>query len=309
MSRYLGKRIVQGIIALFLAVTIIFFLGRVSGNPLDAMLSPDATKEQYEAMSKYLGLDKPILQQYLLFVSHFVRGELGDSIFFRKPVVELITKRFPATFQLSVIAFLLSILLAVPVGVLAAIKRGTWHDAGSKGFAVLGQAMPKFWLGILLIEIFAVQLGVLPAGGYGGIQYWVLPATTQAYHSTAAVLRLTRSSMLDVLGTDYVRLARIKGISELQVILKHALRNAMIPVATYGAVIFAHFLMGSVVTETVFTWPGIGLLAQQAVMNRDFPLMQGLLVLFVGLFVIFNLLVDILYLYLDPRIRYVRRNI
>jgi len=220
--------------------------------------------------------------------------------------MEFILDRAPATIKLAGAAAFFSLLFSIPAGVLAAVRRDKWQDTIVKGFAIFGQAVPSFWLGIMLIQVFAVQLGWLPAGGYEGLKYWVLPAVTLGLASTAGVVRLTRSAMLDALDTDYVRLARIKGVPERLVIWKHALRNSLIPVVTFSGVIYVHFLMGSVVTESIFAWPGIGRLAYDSVMYRDFPLMQGLLIIFIALYLIINLGIDILYAYLDPRVRYVK---
>ncbi|MFC1990081.1 ABC transporter permease [Chloroflexota bacterium] len=306
MSRYVLMRLGQGIVALLLSTIVVFFLGRLTGNPLDVMLPETATRESYEIMAKYLGLDKPLPEQYLIFITRAVSGDLGESLFFRRPVIEMILRRFPATIILAGSAALISLLISVPAGVVAAVKRGRWQDITAKAFAIIGQSMPSFWLGILLIQIFAVGLGWLPAAGYGGLKTLILPAIALGYHATAGILRLTRSSMLDILRSDFVRLGRIKGLSERSVIWSHALRNALIPVVTFSGVLYVHFLTGSVITETIFAWPGIGRLAYQAVVNRDFPLVQGLLLIFVGLYVVFNLVIDISYVYLDPRIRYVK---
>jgi peptide/nickel transport system permease protein len=306
MGRYLSVRIVQGIVTLFVASIIIFGLARLAGNPLDVILPEDAKKEDYEAMARHLGLDKPLPVQYLIFITQIGRGDWGVSISLRRPVKECILSRFPATLQLASAAVLISFLIAIPAGVLASVKRGKWQDIIVKGFAILGQSVPTFWLGIILIQLIAVQLGLLPVGGYGGgkITYLILPAIAQGYHSTAGILRLTRSAMLDVLSSDFVRLARIKGVSENLVIWKHAFRNALIPVITFSGLIFARMLMGSVVTETVFAWPGVGRLAYMAVKGSDFPLIQGIVIMFVGIYIVFNLAVDVLYCYLDPRIIY-----
>jgi peptide/nickel transport system permease protein len=281
-------------------------LARLTGNPLDVMLPEEATEEQYEDMARYLGLDRPLPIQYLMFINNAVKGDLGRSLLYRRPVIQFIYDRTPATIKLAGAAALASFLLSVPVGVLAAVKRDRWQDVIAKGFAIIGQSMPTFWLGIVLIQVFAVSLGLLPAGGYGGFQSWILPAITLGWFNTAGVLRLTRSAMLDILSTDFVRLARIKGVSEKLVIWKHALRNALIPLVTFSGIIYVHFLMGSIITETIFAWPGIGRLAYESVMKRDFPLIQGLVMIFVSLYIIANLAIDLLYVYLDPRIRYVK---
>jgi peptide/nickel transport system permease protein len=308
MTRYVGIRIAQGIITLFVASIVIFGLTRLTGNPLDVILPEDATQEDFDAMAKHLGLDRPLYVQYWVFLRNIGKGDWGKSISYQQPVKDLIVGRFPATLKLASAAALISFLVSIPAGVLAAVKKDKWEDIVAKGFAILGQSVPTFWLGIVLIQAFAVQFGWLPAGGYGGgkLIHWILPAFTQGYHSTAGLLRLTRSAMLDILSSDFVRLARIKGVSDVLVTWKHALRNALIPVITFSGYLFAHFLMGSVVTETIFAWPGVGRLAYQAIRNRDFPLIQGVVISFVALYIVFNLVIDIWYCYLDPRIRYVK---
>ena len=309
MTRYVAVRLLQGLITLLVASMVIFGLTRLTGNPLDVILPDDASPETFKAMAEHLGLDRSLPEQYGVFLKSILAGDWGKSISFQQPVKDLILSRFPATLKLAAAAVLVSFLIALPAGVLAAVKRNKWQDMVAKGFAILGQSIPTFWLGIVLIQAFAVELGWLPAGGYGGskISHWILPAVTLGYHSTAGLLRLTRSAMLDTLGTDFVRLARIKGVSERLVIWRHALKNALIPVVTFSGVLFVHFLMGSVVTETIFAWPGVGRLSYQAIRKRDFPLIQGVVILFVGLYIVFNLLVDICYCYLDPRIKYEKK--
>lgn len=306
MSRYLAFRLGQGIVALLVASIVIFMLARLSGNPLHVLLPEDAGEKEREQMARYLGLDKPLPEQYWIFIRKAAMGDLGTSLWLRRPVMEVVLERTMATIKLACAAALASLLIALPGGVIAAVKRDRWQDVVAKAFAIFGQSVPTFWLGIVLIQIFAVQLRWLPAGGYRGIETWILPAITLGWHFTAGVLRLTRSAMLDILSSDYVRLARIKGVTERQVIWKHALRNALIPVVTFGGVIYTLLLMGSVVTETIFSWPGIGRLSYQALQYRDFPLIQGLVMIFVSMYIITNLVVDILYVYLDPRVRFVR---
>jgi peptide/nickel transport system permease protein len=304
MYRYIFVRLGQGVVALFIATIVIFMLSRLTGDPLHVLLPETATPREYKLLSQQLGLDKPLPVQYWVFISNVAKGDFGNSTYYRRPVLRLIADRAAATAKLAGAAALASLILSFPFGVIAAVKRNRWQDVIAKIFALFGQSLPGFWLGIVLIQIFAVQLRWLPAGGYGGIEYWILPAITLGYHSTAGVLRLTRSAMLDILESDFVRLARIKGVSERVVIWKHAVRNALIPVVTFMGLLYAHFLMGSVVTEAIFAWPGVGRLSYQAVMYRDFPLIQGLVILFVGIYILANLTIDILYVYLDPRIRY-----
>ena len=303
MTRYILKRLLQGIIALFLSSIIIFILLRMTGDPTALLLTPEATLDDIAALRTQLGLDQPYPVQYLLFMKDMVQLDFGESLFYRRPVFDLIMSRFPATLQLAIIANVVSLLIAVPFGVIAATKREKWPDTMAKAVAIIGQSMPVFWLAIVLIQIFSVMLGWLPSSGYGGVQYLILPCIALGFHSVAAVLRLTRSSMLDVLSSDFVRLARIKGLSDRLVIWKHALRNSLIPVVTFAAIHFVRTLAGSVVVETIFAWPGVGRLAYEAVIRRDFPVEQGILVLFTAIFIMFNLLVDIMYLFLDPRVK------
>jgi peptide/nickel transport system permease protein len=307
MSRYIVVRLVQGVVALFLGTVVIFLLARLTGNPLYVMLPLTATPADFEEMARHLGLDQPLPVQYWIYIRQAAKGDLGRSIFFQKSVVEMIVERVPATIKLAGASALLSVLIALPLGVVAAVKRNGWQDLTAKVIAFLGQSVAMFWLGIVLIQVFGVRLGWLPCGGYGGIQYYILPSITLGWYVTAGIVRLTRSAMLDVLDADYVRTARIKGVSEGLVIWKHALRNALIPVVTFSAIIYVQFLMGSVIVETVFAWPGVGRLAYEAVIRRDFPLIQGIVIVFVGLYIVLNLAIDILYVYLDPRIRYVKQ--
>jgi ABC-type dipeptide/oligopeptide/nickel transport system permease component len=303
MTRYLLNRLGQGVIALILSSILVFILLRLTGDPTTMLLTPDATLADVEALRKTLGLDQPYPVQYFIFMRDILSGDFGSSLFYRRPVLDLIMARFPATLLLAVTANGLSMLVALPFGVVAATHREKWQDTAAKVIAILGQSLPSFWLGIVLIQIFSVWLGWLPSSGYGSVKYLILPATALGFNSVAAILRLTRSAMLDVLSADYVRLARIKGLSERMVVWKHALRNALIPVITFSGIFFVRTLAGSVVVETIFAWPGVGRLAYEAVIKRDFPVEQGILILFTALFILFNLLIDIMYLFLDPRVK------
>jgi peptide/nickel transport system permease protein len=303
MTRYVVIRIVQGVIALLIGTMLVFGLSRMTGDPLNIMLPETAPQEQRDQMAAYLGLDKPIYVQYLVFIGHAVRGDFGKSIFFYRPVSDLIIERLPASLELGLTAMAISMVIAIPIGIYAAVKRDKWQDGITKVVAIMGQSAPSFWLGIMLILVFAVNLRWFPPAGYGKFSHLVLPALTVATFPIAGFMRLTRSAMLDVMGTDFVRLARIKGLSEGKVIWKHALRNALIPVVTYSGVVFVYAITGSVIVETIFAWPGLGQLAYQALNWRDFPLIQGILVFCVGLFVVVNLIIDIVYVYLDPRVR------
>lgn len=304
MKRYVASRIFQGFFTLVIATIFIFLLIRLTGDPLDVLVSDYGSAEDYRVMAEHLGLDKSLPEQYWIFFSNIFKGDLGTSLRYRTPVTELIKLRLPVTLKLAFSAALFSIFIAVPLGIFSAVRRNEWPDLFVKIFAMLGQSIATFWLGIVLIQIFVVHLGWLPVGGHRGILYWILPAVTLGWRSTAGVTRLTRSGMLECLESDFIRTARIKGVNERIVIWKHALKNALIPVLTFSGVIFTRFLMGSVVVETVFAWPGVGRQAYEAVKYRDFPLIQGLTLLFVGFYIFFNLAIDILYVFVDPRITF-----
>lgn len=306
MQRYLLRRVLQGVGTLLVISLIVFLLARLSGDPLNIMLSEEASKEDYAIAARHWGLDRPLTEQYLTFLGNALRGDLGVSIRLRRPALELVWERLPATLQLAGAAIFVSLVIAIPIGVLSAVKRDTPLDYIGKVIALIGQSMPSFWLGIVLIWIFAVMLGWLPASGTGGIQHFVLPALALGWYQVAAVMRLVRSAMLDVLDSEYVKLARIKGVTERGVVWKHCLRNAAIPPLTYIGFIVAVLLTGSIVIETVFAWPGIGLLAIDAVRYRDFPVVQTVVLLYAAKYVIINLLVDVAYVYVDPRIRFQR---
>ena len=303
MTRYIALRFLQAVISLLVVMTIVFMLSRLSGDPVQLLADISASEEQMEAIRKDLGLDRPLAVQWATYVRDMFVFDLGESVISRQPVRELIWQRLPNTLQLGFAAMAISIIIGLPIGIYAAVNRGTKWDGVARLFAVLGQSMPSFWLGVLLILIFAVVLGVLPPGGKESPESIILPAVSMGYLTTAAIMRLTRSSMLDVLNAEYIKLARIKGLSETKVIWKHALKNSLIPVITFSVVLFTLFLGAAVVTETVFAWPGLGSLILDGVRTRDYPLIQGGVVVFSAIYILANLLVDILYGYLDPRIR------
>jgi len=293
------------IIALFLMSVIVFLLGRLSGDPVSMLLSQYSTEEDRVRITEQLGLNKPILEQYGIFIFNALQGDLGKSVAGdNRPALTLILERFPASLELALVALIISILIGIPLGVLSAVKRGSFLDASARLVALLGQSLPAFWLGIVLMYFFSVKLRLLPTSGYGGIQHFILPAATMGLFTVAAVTRLTRSSMLEVLDSEYIKLARIKGVSEAIVIWKHALRNSLMPVITFMGTFFATMITGAVVIETVFSWPGIGRLAYESILNRDFPVMQGVILFMTTLYILANLIVDILYAWVDPRIRY-----
>jgi peptide/nickel transport system permease protein len=304
MLRYLIGRVLQMLLSMLVVISIVFLLTRLSGNPIHLLLDVNATQQDQEILTRHLGLDKPLAIQYGLYIKNLLRGDFGNSILTRRPVVEHIWERLPATVELGFVAMLLSVLIGIPLGMYSAVHRGTLMDTGARVFAVLGQSMPAFWLGLMLILIFAVMLGVLPAGGRGGLAHLLLPAFTLGYFTSAAILRLTRSSMLEVLGSDYIKFARLKGLHEQVVLWKHGLKNALLPVITFAVLLFVQFLGGAVVTETVFAWPGLGRLILESITTRDYPIVQAGVLVLSALYLMGNLFVDMLYSYLNPRIRH-----
>jgi peptide/nickel transport system permease protein len=305
MQRFIAVRAFQSLLAILVMSMIVFGLARLSGNPLDVMLPIEAMPEDYARLEKHWGLDKPLHEQYFIFMMKALQGDFGQSLKYQgKSAMSLVTERLPATLELAGVALLVSVILALPIGVLAAVGKGSHWDSAAKIVALLGQSLPAFWLGIVLMWIFAVLLGWLPASGRGGVQHLILPAITLGWFQVAVIMRLVRSSMLEVLDSEFVKLARVKGIPEWKVVWKHCLRNASIAPLTVFAIIAGSLLTGSVVTETVFTWPGVGLLVVDAVRSRDFQVVQAVVIMFAGIFILCNLLVDVMYAYLDPRIHY-----
>ena len=305
MQRYIIIRLVQSIFTLIGVSIIVFSLARLSGNPLDVLLPPEADDETFRRISELWGLNEPWYSQYFTFVKNVSRGEFGPSFRWQgRTAMELVLLHLPATLQLAVISIGVSVLLAVPIGVMSAVKKGTMVDTMGKLIALLGQSLPSFWLAIVLIWIFAVQLGWFPTSGRGGISNMILPAVAMGWFSVASFMRLTRSSMLNVMDSEYIKLARIKGLKEWKVVWKHGLKNAAIPPLTvFGAIVVGQ-MTGSVTIETVFAWPGIGLLALQAVNARDYQVIQAVTMFISVLFIGMNLFIDILYAYIDPRIRF-----
>jgi len=302
---YLVGRAFQTVLSMLVVVSIVFVLTRLSGNPIYLLLDVNATQRHQEILTRHLGLDKPLPVQYGIYVMNVAVGDFGNSIISRRPVTEHIWERLPATVELGFVAMFLSVLIGVPLGMYSAVRRGGVLDTAARVFAVLGQSMPTFWLGLMLILFFGVVLGVLPAGGRGGLLHLVLPAFTLGYFTSAAILRLTRSAMLEVLGSDYIKFARLKGLHEQVVLWKHGLRNALLPVVTFAVLLFVQFLGGAVVTETVFAWPGLGRLILESITTRDYPVVQAGVLVLSALYLTGNLCVDLLYSYLNPRIRHV----
>ena len=310
MQRYILVRLSQSLVVLFAVSIIIFGLARLSGNPLDLLVPEDAEPEDIVDMERKWGLDRPLHVQYFTFLSNALRGDFGKSLRYTdRDAMQMVMQRFPATLLLAGLALVISTSIAVPVGVLSALKKDTPADFTAKIFALLGQSAPSFWVGIMLMWIFAVELGWLPTSGTGEpgfdrVVHLLLPALSIGWYQVAALMRLVRSSMLEVLDSEFIKLARIKGVTETRVVWKHALRNAAIAPITLFGLLVAQLVTGTVVTETVFAYPGVGLLAVDAIRYRDFQVMQTIVVVFAVIFVGVNLLVDIIYAYVDPRIRY-----
>lgn len=304
MTAILARRFAEMLLALLVMSLIVFSLGRALGDPVALMLGDFATDADRAALERDLGLDKPPAVQYFRFVTDALRGDFGRSVSGdRQPVINIIGSRLPASLQLAAVALLLSLLVGIPLGVLAAVRKGSWVDTAARLIALFGQSVPAFWMGIVLIFVFSVRLRLLPTSGYGSAAHFVLPAITMALFTVAAVTRLTRVSMIEALDSDYVRLARMKGLRESVVVWKHALSNSLLPVVTYLGAFFATMITGAVVVETIFGWPGIGRLAYEAILERDFPLMQAVVLVMTALFMSLNLLADVLQVVIDPRLR------
>ena len=305
MQRFIMIRLFHAVIALLAVSVIIFALGRLSGDPLDTLMDVDATEEDFARVRAHWGLDKPLHVQYFTYLGNMFTGKFGESIRWQgQDALDLLLLRLPATLELAAVALFVSGIIALPLGVIVAVKKDTGIDLVGKIVALLGQSLPSFWLALMLMWIFSVQLGWFPTSGRGTLRHLVLPAVALGYFQVAALMRLTRSSMLDVLDTEYVKLARIKGLSETRVIWKHCLRNALTAPLTYFGLILGGLMTGSVVIETIFTWPGVGLLAIDALRAKDFQVVQSVVIFFAIVYIASNLVVDILYAYLDPRIRY-----
>lgn len=303
MTRYLVRRLVQSVAVLVGVSLVVFLLLRLSGDPTALLLPLEATAKEHGDLRRQLGLDDPLTVQYWGFLSKAVHGDFGNSLRGQQSALGLVVDRLPATALLATTALALGLLIAFPAGIVAARRHGTATDQVAMVGALFGQSTPVFWLGTMLILVFAVWLRWLPTGGTGGPQHLVLPTVTLGLYSAARTARLVRSGMLEVLGEDYIRTARAKGLRELVVMWRHALRNALVPIVTVIGLDLATLLGGAVITETIFGWPGVGRLAVQAIQQRDYPVVQASVFVVASAYVAFNLLVDVLYAYLDPRIR------
>lgn len=304
MQGYIVRRIIYACVSLFILSITIFCLVRITGDPAVLMAEPGAKEEDLQAIRREFGLDQPLVLQYVSFVKSVTRGDFGKSIYYRVPAFDLYLQRLPASLLLASVAMTISLVLGIPIGILSAVRVNTWFDNFGKIFAILGLSLPSFWVGLMLILTLSVYLNWLPSSGADSWKSILMPAFSLGWVFAAAHMRLARSAMLEVLGSEYIKLARIKGLSERLVLLKHAFKNAVIPVLTLAGINLVLMINVAVVVESVFAWPGIGRLLYEGVSFRDFPVVQTT-VLMGGLMIVFvNLIVDILYAYIDPRIRY-----
>ena len=304
MRRFIIARVFQSIITLLILSLAVFLSVHLSGDAASFLLGPEATAADYEQIKENLGLNRPLVIQYGDFLLNIVQGDFGRSHLMRRSARDVLLERLPATLQLAGAAFVLSIIIGIPLGVLSAVRRDTFLDNMGKLFATMGIATPNFWIAIMLVLLFGAILGWLPTYGRGGIDHFILPAFVLGWSAMAGMVRLGRSSMLEVLDSEYVKFARIKGLSERVVIYKHALKNAMIPLLTFSGLTLAGLLNGSVAVEVVFAWPGIGRLMLEGISRRDFPIVQATVLAAGFFYVVTALVVDILYAYVNPRIRF-----
>ncbi len=303
MRKFILKRLGYALLSLFLLSFTIFFFVRVTGDPTTLLVEPGASREDIAALQQQLGLDKPVWVQYGSFMSNVMRGDFGRSFYYRTPVLELYLSRLPNSLLLAVAAMTFSLVIGIPSGILAAVRLNGFWDRAGKMFSLLGLSMPQFWVGLLMILFFSVYLGWLPSSGSGTPWHVLMPAFTLGWYFAAAHMRLTRSSMLEVLGSEYVKLARLKGLPEALVIGKHAFKNALIPVLTLAGINLVLMINVAVVVETVFAWPGVGRLLYEGISFRDFPVVQATIVIGGAMIIVANLVVDVLYAWIDPRIR------
>jgi ABC-type dipeptide/oligopeptide/nickel transport system permease component len=304
MLQYLFKRLWHTVYVIIGISVISFFFIHLSGDPVMLMLPADASHQEIEDLREQLGFNDPIYVQYLRFAWQALRGDFGDSMYYKVPAMQLILERLPASLELALAAMLIALVVAVPIGIISAVRRGSLLDMGSMLGALFGLSMPHFWLGIMMILIFSVNLGWLPTSGRGTLAHLIMPSVALGLSLMAMFARLTRSVMLEVLSLDYIRTARSKGLKERIVVAKHAFKNALIPLVTVAGMQFGFLLGGTVIIETVFAWPGVGRLVVQAIFNRDYPLVQAIVLVLAVIFVAVNFIVDMLYMYLDPQISY-----
>jgi peptide/nickel transport system permease protein len=303
MKKFILKRLGYAVLSLFILSLTIFLFVRITGDPTTLLVEPGASKADIDALRQQLGLDRPIWVQYVSFMTSVLQGDFGRSFYYRTPVLELYLSRLPNSLMLGIVAMTFSLLIGIPSGILAAVRLNGFWDKAGKLFTLLGLSMPQFWVGLLMILLFSVYLGWLPSSGSGTPLHVLMPAFALGWYFAAAHMRLTRSSMLEVLGSEYVKLARLKGLPEAIVIAKHAFKNALIPVLTLAGINLVLMINVSVVVETVFAWPGVGRLFYEGIAFRDFPVVQASVILCGTMIVVVNLVVDVLYAWIDPRIR------
>lgn len=306
MTRFLILRVGQSLLTILLVMFVVFAVARVAGDPVTLLVDFDTSQADIDQLKEELGLNDPLPVQFIEFVIDAARGDFGTSFRTSRPAMKEVLERVPASLQLAGLSLFFALVIAIPLGVLAAVSRGSVIDVIARLFALVGQAAPNFWVGLMLIFFFSVRLGWLPTGGRGGLDHMILPAITLGTAGAASIARLTRSALLDVLNSDFVTMARAKGLPRRTVIFKHALRNAMIPVVTILGLRIGALISGSVIVETIFAWPGVGRLIIQAINVSDFPVVQAAILLTASAVVFANLLTDIAYMFIDPRIRYVR---
>jgi peptide/nickel transport system permease protein len=303
MKQYIARRLGYSLLSLFLLSLTIFFFVRVTGDPATLLVEPGASPDDIAAIHHQFGLDRPLWIQYGLFMASLFQGDLGQSFYYQTPVLELYLSRLPNSLELAIVAMALSLVIGIPSGILASVQVGGFWDSFGKMFSLLGLSLPSFWVGLVLILFFSVYLGWLPSSGAGTPLHLIMPAFALGWYFAAAHMRLTRSSMLEVLGSEYVKLARLKGLPQKLVIAKHAFKNALIPVLTLAGINLVIMVNVAVVVEVVFAWPGIGRLLYEGITFRDFPVVQGVVILGGIMIVSVNFVVDILYAVIDPRIR------
>ena len=303
MRQFIGRRLGYSLLSLLVLSLTIFLFVRVTGDPATLLVEPGASDDDIAAIHQKFGLDRPLWMQYGLFMLHLARGDFGQSFYYQTPVLELYLDRLPNSLLLAAVAMTFSLVVGIPTGILAAVRVGRFWDSAGKLFALLGLSLPSFFVGLVMILVFSVYLGWLPSSGTGGVLHIVMPAFALGWYFAASHMRLTRSSMLEVLGSEYIKLARLKGLPQSMVICKHAFKNALIPVVTLAGINLVLMINVAVVVETVFAWPGVGRLLYEGISFRDFPVVQGVVIMGGTMIVAVNLLVDVVYAVIDPRIR------
>lgn len=303
MKRYVITRVFSGILVIFLALTAVFFMLRLSGDPVLLFAPMDTSRQDMDAIRERMGFNDPLLVQYGRFMEDAVQGDFGNSSRERRPAMEVVTDRLPATLQLGVTAMVIAVGIGIPLGILSAVRHGTGWDKFARILSVLGQAVPAFWLGVILMMFFSVRLGWLPTSGRGGVSHLIMPAITLAAYSMARYARLTRSTFLDVLGQDYIRTARAKGLGQNLILWRHAFKNASVSLITMTALEIGNLIAGAVVVEQVFAWPGMGRIMVQSLLNRDFAVVTAAVVLFAAMYTLCNLIADLAYGWVNPTVR------